>query len=89
MKWQRCGAKDLSVKLRQRRLRWFGHVKRVEEGVLREVVEVRIGGWQPVGRPRKKWSGCVMEDMNILGIEEYMAQDREMWRTVIARPTPS
>ena len=24
-----CGVEDLSVKLRQRRLRWFGHVKRV------------------------------------------------------------
>ena len=22
-----CGVEDLSVKLRQRRLRWFGHVK--------------------------------------------------------------
>ena len=32
---------------------------------------------------------CVTEDMNILGIEEYMVQDRQMWRTVIARPTPS
>ena len=25
-----CGVEDLSVKLRQRRLRWFGHVKRAE-----------------------------------------------------------
>ena len=27
-----CGVEDLSVKLRQRRLRWFGHVKRAEGG---------------------------------------------------------
>ena len=25
-----CGVEDISVKLKQRRLRWFGHVKRVE-----------------------------------------------------------
>ena len=25
-----CWVEDLSVKLRQRRLRWFGHVKRIE-----------------------------------------------------------
>ena len=64
-------------------------MKRVEEGVLREVEGLRVGRRWLVGRPRKRWKGCVMEDMNILGIEEYMAQDREMWRTVIARPTPS
>ena len=49
-----CGVEDLSVKLRQRRLRWFGHVKRAEGGVLGEVGEVRVGGRQPEGiMPRK------------------------------------
>ena len=43
-----CEVEDLSVKLRQRRLRWFGHVKRGEKGVLAEVEEVRLGGQQPV-----------------------------------------
>ena len=43
--------------------------------MLNEVEELRVEGQQPVGRPKKKWSGCVMEDLNILGIEEYMAQD--------------
>ena len=32
-----CEVEDLSVKLRQRRLRWFGHVKRAEGGMLGEV----------------------------------------------------
>ena len=36
-----CRVEDLSVKLRQRRLRWFGHVKGAEGGVLSKV---RIGG---------------------------------------------
>ena len=27
-----CGVENLSVKLRQKRLRWFGHVKRAERG---------------------------------------------------------
>ena len=38
-----CGVENLSVKLRQGRLRWFGHVKRAEGGVLGEVGEARIG----------------------------------------------
>ena len=28
-----CEVEDLSVKLRQRRLRWFGHVKSIGGGV--------------------------------------------------------
>ena len=29
---QRCGVEDLEDRLRRARLRWFGHVKRREEG---------------------------------------------------------
>ena len=49
-----CGVEDLSVKVRQRRLRWFGHVRRAEGSLLNEVEEMRIVGRWPVGRPRKK-----------------------------------
>ena len=58
-------------------------------GVLGEVGEKRVGGQRPAERPRKKWSDCVMEDMNLLGVEEHVIQDRQMWKTVIAHPTPS
>ena len=44
------GAEDLSVNLRQKLLRWFGHLKRAEGGVLNEVEELRVEGQQPVGR---------------------------------------
>ncbi len=84
---QMCGVKDLSAKLRQRRLRWFGHVERVGGGTLHEMRELRVEGRRLPGRP-KKWSGCVREDMNLLEIEEHMVQDRKLWRTVIGRPTP-
>ncbi|XP_063851530.1 uncharacterized protein LOC135094941 [Scylla paramamosain] len=82
-----CGVEDLSVELRTRRLRWFGHVRGVEGGALSEV-EMRVGGRWPVGRPKKKWRKCVTEDMNLLGIEEHMEQDRQLWKAVIAHPTP-
>ena len=83
-----CGVDDLSVKLRQKRLRWFGHVKRAEGSLLYEVGEMRVEGQRPVGRPKKRWKDCVMEDMDLLGIEERMAQDRQRWKAAIARPTP-
>ena len=66
------GAEDFSVNLRQKLLRWFGHLERAEGGVLNEVEELRVEGQQLVERPKKKWSRCVTEDKNILGIEEYV-----------------
>ena len=53
--------------------------------MLGEVGEVRVGS----RRLRKKWSDCVMEDINLLGLEERMTQDGQMWRAVIACPTLS
>ena len=38
-----CRVEDLSVKLRQITLRWFGHVKRAQRGVFGDVGEVRVG----------------------------------------------
>ena len=38
---EKCQVEDLSVKLRQKRQRWFGHVKRAEDDVLGKVGEVR------------------------------------------------
>ena len=79
---------DLSVKLKQRRLRWFGHVKRTEGILLKGVEEVMIGGRWPVARPKKKWIACLIEDINTLGIEEHIAQDHQLWKAVITHPTP-
>ena len=58
-------------------------------GVLGEVGEKRVGGQRPAGRPRKKQSDCVMEDMNLLSVEKHVVQDRQMWRAVIVHPTSS
>ncbi len=82
-----CGVEGLSARLRQRRLRWFGRVERAGGGALNEARDLRVEGRRPPGRAKKKWSGCVREDMNLLEIEEHMAQDPKLWRTVIARPT--
>ena len=53
-------------------------------GVLDELGEVRVGGRWPAGR--KKWSDCVMEKMNLLGVEEHVVQDQRMWRAVPIQP---
>mgnify|MGYP001800138913 CR=1 FL=1 len=57
--------------------------------MLGEVGEVRVWKRRLLGRPRKKWNEYVMEDMNLLGVEEHVVQDRRLWGAVIARLTPS
>ena len=47
-----------------------------------------VEGRRPRGRPRKTWMDNVKEDMRVLNITDETAQDREMWRTAIARLTP-
>ena len=48
--------------------------------------EVRVGGRRLAGRPRKKWSECVMEGMNFVwsGIPCGARSDRRKWKAVIA-----
>ena len=74
--------------VRQRRLRWFGQIGWAEGSLLNEVEKVRIGGRQPVRRPKTKQRVCLTEDMNTLEKKECTAQDSQLWKAVITSPTP-
>ena len=50
----RVGVDDLEEHLRQKRLRWFGHIARRDEEVeIKKVSELKIEGWRKIGRPVK------------------------------------
>jgi hypothetical protein len=68
--------------IRLHRLRWFGHVQRMEgnripKRVLYMNLETRLRG-----RPRTRWQDKVREDGRIVGGEEWQknAYDREEWK---------
>ena len=51
----RVGVDDLEEHLRQKRLRWFGHIARRDEEVeIKKVFELKIEGWRKRGRPVKQ-----------------------------------
>ena len=59
----RVGVDDLEEHLREKRLRWFGHiVRRDEEVEIKKVFELKIGR-RKRGRPVKRWIAVVEEDM--------------------------
>lgn len=80
----RCHIAPLEASLRERRLRWFGHVKRRNgEGAIGRVLETEVSGSRPRGRPKKSWISNIKEDMKELGLTEHDCQDRNRWKNVI------
>ena len=67
--------------LRQRRLRWFGHVERMEDGnPVKESRNIEVPGRRGRGRPRKTWAQLIKDDLRQLNLDPGLAQDREAWK---------
>ena len=71
----------LGGKLRNARLRWYGHIKsREEDYVGKRMVEIAVPGVRKRGRPRRRWMDLVREDMERVGAREGDKIDRMEWR---------
>jgi len=70
----------IEEKMRESRLRWFGHVKRrsVVAPVRRCEMIVPPSGKRGRGRPKKSLKEVVREDLRVAGLTEDMAQDRRL-----------
>ena len=80
----------MSVKTKQSRLRWFGHVKRRDESYVgKRVLNLEIEGRRRRGRPKGRWMDLVKTDMRELELEEDDALDRDLWRSAIHFSDPA
>ena len=75
--------------IKSRRMRWAGHVVRMEEG--RGVHKVSVGkpdGKRPLGRPRRRWDDNIKMDLEEVarGCGDWieLAQDRKGWRALVS-----
>jgi hypothetical protein len=69
--------------IKAQRIRWLGHVKRMEEGAMaRKVMEGRLFIGRRKGRPHLRWMDDVGADLKTMKIKQWMEkmQDREKWR---------
>ena len=73
---------------KSRRLRWAGHVARMEEGKSAFKISTgKLTGNRPLGRPRRIWEDNITMDLEEISISESnwvdSAQDRNYWRALV------
>ncbi|KAK3522491.1 hypothetical protein QTP86_015882 [Hemibagrus guttatus] len=74
----------LGDKVREDRLRWFGHVQRREsEYIARRMLDMELPGRRQRGRPKRKYMDGINEDMKLVGASVEDAEDRDRWREMI------
>ncbi|KAK3512367.1 hypothetical protein QTP70_007366 [Hemibagrus guttatus] len=74
----------LGDKVREVRLRWFGHVQRREsEYIGRRMLDMELPGRRQRGRPKRRYMDGINEDMKLVGARVEDAEDRDRWREMI------
>ncbi|KAK3555065.1 hypothetical protein QTP86_007988 [Hemibagrus guttatus] len=77
-------AGHLGDKVREARLRWFGHVQRREsEYIGRRMLDMELPGRRQRGRPKRRYMDGINEDMKLVGASVEDAEDRDRWREMI------
>lgn len=77
---------DLVKKLKIQRLRWLGHVERMDtDAPARRIFESTPDGLRSRGRPHLRWRAQVESDLNQLGVRNWrqLARDRASWRGLL------
>ena len=88
---RRTGLQKIETVIQERRLRWLGHVMRMDrERIPHQELQWELEGFKrKPGRPRKNWKDIVTKDLRRMGIswEEAIkiSSDRIEWRRCVAQ----
>ena len=85
----RAGLPSMYTMLGQRRLRWWGHVRRMDDGLISKYIlygELALGR-RTTGRPQLRYKDVCIRDMKAVDIDimswEGLASDRTEWRSAL------
>jgi hypothetical protein len=68
----------------EKRLLWFGHVKRIPGNRLPlKILEWETEGTRRRGRPKEKWIDGVRRSMTNHGLREEDTRDKDRWRNLV------
>ncbi|VDP37855.1 unnamed protein product [Heligmosomoides polygyrus] len=72
---------SIADKLREARLRLYGHVLRADGDTVRKIgLNIDVPGKRPKGRPRQRWLDTLHLDLKEAGIHPDQAFHRAKWR---------
>ena len=85
------GVAPIQDKIRENRLRWFGHIRRRPVNAVVRKTELIIveGNIKGRGRPKLTWGETVRKDMSVCGLTEDIVLDRKEWRKRIHVADPN
>ena len=75
----KLGVESLDVVLREKRLRWDGHVQR-SAGAINSTFNMQVPGNPGRGRPRMTWREVSTKDRAAWGLTDINPSDRIVWR---------
>ncbi|KAM2784937.1 hypothetical protein PS2_006010 [Malus domestica] len=87
----KVGVAEIEGKMRENRLRWFGHVQRrhTDAPIRRCDYGTEVQGRRGRGRPRKTLEETLRKDLEYLDLTKDMTQDRAQWRSKIHIADPT
>ena len=71
---------DLDLILKERRLRWYGHVER-SNGAAKTAFDIQIDGKRGPGRPKLTWKQLTDRDCREWKLSAINPHDRDSWRS--------
>ena len=74
------GIEDLDLILKERRLRWYGHVER-SSGAIKTAFHIQVEGKGGPGRPKMTWKQLTERDCKEWKLLAINPHDRNMWRS--------
>ena len=86
---EKAGIPSLYTLLKQRRMRWLGHVTRMRDGrIPKDLLYGELAtGKKPTGRPQLRFKDVCKQDLQAFGINtdswEVTAPDRDAWRHTV------
>ena len=82
---EQIGNADIVRFIKSRRIAWLGHVMRMDD----KRTPKRILQWKPIGmrtrgRPQKRWTAGIEEDLQIMGVRWWRKQceERAEWKKI-------